>query len=171
MSCSSLVLHRTTLGPSLVLAMMLCSASAFAQHDKGSEGSFSYAFALGAAARPGGDIGSLGLVAVTVGTPWRNTGVRLDGSVTEWPGTVSGRRLIGVTGNLVYRNRFGFFAPYLLGGLGGYAQSGAGTSLGVNGGVGIRVSVRLNPFIELREHLWSADRRRRATVLAAGLTF
>jgi hypothetical protein len=45
-------------------------------------------------------------------------------------------------------------------------------SFGVNGGVGTRLSLgRLQPFIELREHVWSRDRTHRATPLTVGLRF
>jgi len=167
MNRSSFVFRRSALVPSVAAAVLLCGVSAGAQQPA-SERPVSFGLGLGAAARPGGGIGSLGMGTLELGTPWRNIDVRLDGSVTSW----SGRRVTSLTTNLVYSHRVGSFVPYLLGGIGGYAQSGVGASFGVNGGVGIKTSFwRLQPFIEIREHVWSADRTRRATPLTLGIMF
>lgn len=172
MTRNSFMFRRTILAPAVAVAVMFCGVAAAAQQQQTSERAFSFGVGLGAAARPGGSIGSLGLGTLEFGTPWRNAGVRLDGVVTSWPGKISGGRLTSLTGNLVYSHRIGVFAPYLIGGIGGYAQQGVGTSFGVNGGVGMKASLgRFQPFIEIREHVWSADRARRATPLTVGLMF
>jgi hypothetical protein len=172
MTYFSFMFRRTMLAPAIAVAVMFYGVPISAQQQQESEPPFSFGVGFGAAATPGGGIGSLGLGTLELGTPWRNVDVRLDGAVTNWPGKNMGPRLTSLTGNLVYTHRIGVFAPYLLGGVGGYAQQGVGTSFGVNGGVGIKASVRrLQPFIELREHVWSADRTRRATLLTIGLMF
>jgi hypothetical protein len=172
MNRTSFMSRRTVLIPAVAAAVVLCGVPAGAQQPQASERPISFGLGLGASARPGGGIGSLGLGTLEFGTPWRHLDVRLDGVFTSWPGKVSGGRVTSLTTNLVYSRPIGALIPYLLGGVGGYAQSGAGTSFGVNGGVGIKASIwRLQPFIELREHVWSADRTRRATPLAIGLMF
>jgi hypothetical protein len=151
---------------------MLSGVVVGAQQRPGTQRPFSFGFGVGAAAKPGGGIGSLGLGTIELDTPWRNAALRFDGSVTSWPGKISGGRVTSLTTNLVYSHQIGVFAPYLIGGVGGYTQSGVGATFGVNGGVGTKVSLgRLQPFIELREHVWSADRTRRATPLTIGLMF
>jgi hypothetical protein len=163
--------RRPVLVPFIAAAVLLCGVSAGAQQPV-SEQPLSFGLGLGAAARPGGSIGSLGLATLELGTPWRNLDVRLDGVFTSWPGKVSGGRVTSLTTNLVYSRPVGGFAPYLIGGIGGYAQQGVGASVGVNGGIGIKAFVsRVQPFIELREHVWSTDRTRRATPLTLGLMF
>ena len=158
--------------PAAGFAVMFRGVSACAQQEQGSERPLSFGVGLGVAAKPGGSIGSLGLGTLELGTPWRNTDVRLDAAFMNWPGRFSGGRVTSLTSNLVYSHPVGIFAPYLLGGIGGYAEQGVGTAFGVNAGVGIKASVRrLRPFVELREHVWSADRTRRATPLTLGLAF
>jgi hypothetical protein len=163
MTRSSFIFRR-----GVAVAAVFCGVPAGAQEQHQSQAPISFGMGLGVAATPGGGIGSLGMGTLELGTPWRNIDFRLDGSVTSW----SGRRLTSLTTNLVYSHRVGSFVPYLLGGIGGYAQSGVGASFGVNGGVGIKTSFwRLQPFIEIREHVWSADRTRRATPLTLGIMF
>jgi hypothetical protein len=153
-------------------AIMFGALPVSGQQQEATERPFSFGFGVGAAGRPGGGIGSLGLIVLEFEAPWRNASVRLDGSVTSWAGNISGGRVTSLTSNLVYSRQIGVFAPYVLGGVGGYAQSGVGASFGVNAGVGSKASLgRLQPFIELREHVWSADRTRRATPLTIGLMF
>lgn len=172
MTCTPFVFRRATLCPVVVVAVVLSGVSAAAQQQQASERPVSFGLGLGAAATPGGGIGSVGLGTLEFSTPWRNLDVRLDGAVTVWPGNVAGRSVTSLTGNLVYSRPIGVLVPYLLGGIGGYAQQGVGTSFGVNGGLGIKASIwRLQPFMEVREHVWSADRTRRATPLIFGLMF
>jgi hypothetical protein len=172
MTRTAFIFRRTVLAPAVGVAAVLCVAPAGAQQQQASERPYTLGIGLGVAARPGGSIGSLGLGTIEFGTPWRNAGVRLDGAFTSWPGKTSGGRLTSFTSNLVYSRRLGVFAPYLIGGIGGYAQQGTGTSFGVNGGVGTKALLgRLQPFIELREHVWSADRSHRATPLTLGVSF
>jgi hypothetical protein len=158
--------------PAVALSLLLSGGSASAQESVAPERPISFGLGLGAAAAPGRSIGSVGLATLELATPWRNFGVRLDGAITKWPGKISGSRLTNLTANLVYSHRLGVFSPYLIGGIGGYAEQGTGASFGLNAGVGIKASLRrLQPFIELREHVWSADRTRRATPLTVGLMF
>jgi hypothetical protein len=159
------------LAPAVAAAVLFCGLPAGAQEQQASERPFAFGVGLGAAAKPGGAVGSVGLGTLELGTPWRNLDVRFDVAVMSWKG-ISGGRVTSLTGNLVYAHRLGIFTPYLVGGVGGYAQQGAGMSFGVNGGVGTRLSLgRLQPFIELREHVWSADMTHRATPLTIGLRF
>ena len=171
MNRTSFPFRRSVLVAFVASADLLFGVSAGAQQPA-SERPLSFGLGLGVAARPGGGIGSLGLGTLELGTPWRNFDVRLDGVFTSWPGRVSGGRVTSLTTNLVYSRPTGVFAPYLIGGIGAYAQQGVGTSFGVNGGIGVMTTVwRIRPFIELREHVWSADRTRRATPLTLGLMF
>jgi hypothetical protein len=165
----SFIFARRRLLPAIAAATLFCGLRAGAQQQDASERPFAFGVGLGAAARPGGGVGSVGLATLEFGAPWRNLDVRLDGAVMSWKGA---GRVTSLTSNLVYAHRLGILTPYLVGGVGGYAQQGAGMSFGVNGGVGTRLSLgRLQPFIELREHVWSADRTRRATPLTLGLRF
>jgi len=162
---------RTQLAPAVAAATLFYGFPARAQQQPASERPIAFGVGLGAAARPGGAVGSIGLGTLDLGTRWRNLDLRFDGAVMSWKG-VSGGRVTSLTSNLVYSGRLGILTPYLIGGIGGYAQQGAGMSFGVNGGVGTRLSVwRLQPFIELREHVWSGDRTHRATPLTFGLRF
>lgn len=154
------------------VAAVICGAPAGAQQQQTSERPLSFGIGLGVAAKPGGGVGSVGLGTLEFGTPWRNLDVRFDGAVMSWPGKISGDRVTSLTGNLVYSRQLGVFVPYLLGGMGGYAQQGVGMSFGVNGGVGTRLTLgRVQPFIELREHVWSSDKTHRATPFAIGFRF
>ena len=165
-------LVRARLGAAVAVAVVICGAQASAQQQQTSERPFSFGIGLGAAARPGAGVGSMGVGTLEFGTPWRNLDARLDGAVMQWPGSISVGRVTSFTGNLVYSHRVGVLVPYVLGGIGGYAEQGMGMSFGVNGGVGARVPLgRLQPFIELREHVWSADKAYRATPLTFGLRF
>ena len=167
MTRTSFAFRRIALVPAVAVAVAFCCVSASAQQQDVSERPFSFGAAFGAAARPGGGLASVGLGTLELGTPWRNVNVRFDGVVASGPDKLS-----ALTGNLAYSRRIGVFVPYLLGGFGGYAQSGVGASFGANAGVGIKASVsRIKPFAELREHVWSADRTRRATTLTVGLMF
>ena len=169
MQRSSFILARRKLAPMIAAATLFCGLRAGAQQQDASERPFAFGVGLGVAARPAGGNGSVGLGTLEFGTPWRNLDVRLDGAVMSWKAV---GRVTSLTGNLVYAHRLGVFTPYLVGGVGGYAQQGEGVSFGMNGGVGTRLSVgRLQPFVELREHIWSADRTRRATPLTIGLSF
>jgi len=163
---------RGMLGLAVGVAAVICGAPAGAQQQQTSERLLSFGIGLGVAAKPGGNVGSIGLGTLGFGTPWRNLDVRFDGAVMNWPDKISGGRVTSLTGNLVYSHRVGVLVPYVLGGIGGYAEQGMGTSLGVNGGVGARVTLgRVQPFIELREHVWSADKTHRATPFAIGFRF
>ena len=171
MTRSPLAFERALLASTVAVAMVFSSLPAFAQQQQAAERPFSLGLGLGAAASPGGRIGSLGLATIEFETPWRSAGVRFDATYMNSSG-ISGTRVTSLTSNLVYSHRIGAFAPYLIGGIGAYAQQGAGTSFGVNGGVGMKTFVgRLQPFIELREHVWSADRSHRATPFTIGIAF
>lgn len=172
MTRTSFLFRHAARALAVAATLILCGATAGAQQQQASERPFTFGIGLGAAARPGGGIGSLGLGTLEFGTPWRNAGVRFDGGVTNWPSKISGGRLTSFTSNLVFSHPIGVFAPYLIGGIGAYAQQGVGTSFGVNGGAGMKATLgRLHPFIELREHVWSADRAQRATPLTIGFMF
>jgi hypothetical protein len=169
MKLASFIPARRKLGPAIAAGSLFCGLSAGAQQQDASERPLAFSVGLGAAARPGGGVGSVGLGTLEFGTSWRNLDVRLDGAVMSWKAV---GRVTSLTSNLVYAHRLGVFTPYLIGGVGGYAQQGVGVSFGVNGGVGTRLSLgAVQPFIELREHVWSADRTRRATPLTLGLRF
>jgi len=169
MQRSSFILARRKLAPMIAAATLFCGLRAGAQQQDASERPFAFGVGLGVAARPGGGVGSVGLGTLEFGTPWRNLDVRLDGALMSWK---AGGRVTSLTSNLVYAHRLGVFTPYLVGGVGGYAQQGVGVSFGINGGVGTRLSLGpLQPFIELREHVWSADITHRATPLTLGLRF
>ena len=169
MKRASFFFARRKLGPAIAAATLFCGLRAGAQQQDASERPFAFGVGLGVAARPAGGNGSVGLGTLEFGTPWLNLDVRFDGAVMSWKAV---GRVTSLTGNLVYAHRLGVFTPYLVGGVGGYAQQGEGVSFGMNGGVGTRLSVgRLQPFVELREHIWSADRTRRATPLTIGLSF
>jgi hypothetical protein len=155
----------------LVLCLMLWVEPARAQEIVAAR-PFSFGIGFGAAASPGLGIGSSGLGTLGFHTPWRDTDFRLDGSLTTWSGNNSGRRLSTVTANLVYSPVKGLIAPYVIGGLGGYAEPGRGLSVGANVGVGAKASFgRFRPFVELREHMWSSDRTRRLTPVTIGISF
>jgi len=169
MKRSSFLLARRKLAPVIAAGTLFCGLRAGAQQQDASERPFAFGVGLGVAARPGGGNGSVWLGTLEFGTPWRNLDVRLDGAVMSWKAV---GRVTSLTGNLVYAHRLGVLTPYLVGGVGGYAQQGEGVSFGLNGGVGTRLSLgAVQPFIELREHVWSADRTRRATPLTLGLRF
>ncbi len=132
----------------------------------------SFGLGLGAIGRPGWGVGSLAQGTLEFATPLRDLGVRLDGTFAAWSRDFPARRTTSVTGDLVYSRRIGAIAPYVLGGAGGYAEPGLGTSFGLNAGLGIKASVwRIQPFVEAREHFLSADRTRRASALTIGLRF
>jgi hypothetical protein len=165
------VFRRPLLSCAIAVGVVSLAVSARAQEQSVSERPVSLGVGFGIAAAPGKSVGSLGLGTVGLNTPWRSLDLRLDGAFASWPGG-SGGRLTSLTGNLVYSPLKSVFTPYLIGGIGGYAQQGTGASFGVNAGVGIKASFRrLQPFVELREHVWSADRTRRITPLTLGLMF
>jgi hypothetical protein len=169
MKRASFFFARRKLGPAIAAATLFCGLRAGAQQQDASERPFAFGVGLGVAARPGRGVGSVGLGTLEFGTSWRNLDVRFDGAVMSWK---AGGRVTSLTTNLVYAHRVGVFTPYVVGGVGGYAQQGVGASVGVNGGVGTRLSLGpVQPFIELREHVWSADRTRRATPLTLGVRF
>ena len=173
MTRGSFVLARVVPGAALALGAIFHSlpAAAQQQQQQASERPFMLGLGVGPAASPGGSIGSLGLAMIELGTPWRSTRVRFDAALMNSSG-FSGSRAASLTSNLVYSHRIGDFAPYLIGGIGAYAQQGAGASFGINGGVGTKAFVgRFQPFLELREHVWSADRSHRATPVTVGIAF
>jgi hypothetical protein len=172
MTHATLSFRRAMLAPGIAAAIVFCGAPVGAQQPEASQRPVAFGVGIGRAARPGGGVGTLGLGTLEFGTRWRNVDVRLDGVFASWPGNSSIGRLTSLTSNLVYSHPIGVFAPYLLTGIGAYARPGAGASFGVNGGVGFKASVRrLQPFVELREHVWSADRTQRATLFSLGLMF
>src|SRR3954468_9846005 len=127
---------------------------------------------FGAAAGPGLGIGSSAEATLGFHSPWRNTDFRVDGALSAWPNVGSGRRVSTVTANIVYSPFKGLIAPYVIGGAGGYAERGRGLSFGTNAGVGLTGAVGwFKPFVELREHMWSADRTRRLTALTIGISY
>jgi hypothetical protein len=155
----------------VIAAAMFFVVPARAQQQP-SDRQFTLGLALGAAATSGRSIGTVGLGTLEFGTRWRNLDTRLDGFFVRWPSLGATARTTSLTSNLVYSQPLGLFAPYVLAGVGGYAGAGEGVSFGVNGGVGIKASARrLQPFVELREHVWSADRAKRVTVVSFGLMF
>lgn len=157
---------------SAAVGMLLLSVPAGAQEQPASEKPISFGFGLGPAARPGAGLGPLGLATLEFRTPWQNFDVRLDGVFASWSGTTYPGRVTSITTNLVYSRQIGAVAPYLIGGIGGYAQPAFGPVLGLNGGIGIKASVwKLKPFFELREHTWALGRTYRMTPLTFGLTF
>jgi hypothetical protein len=171
MTDARFVFTRALLIPAIVVGALSLGVPARAQEQSVSERPVSFGVGFGVAAAPGKSVGSLGLGTLGLHTPWRSLDLRLDGAFASWPG-VSGGRLTSLTGNLVYSPLKSVFTPYLIGGIGGYAQQGTGASFGVNAGVGVKASFRrVQPFLELREHVWSADRTRRATPLTLGLMF
>jgi hypothetical protein len=171
MTDARFVLPRAFLIAAIAVGALSLGVPARAQEQAVAERPVSFGVGLGVAAAPGRSVGPLALGTLGVNTPWRSLDVRLDGAFTSWPG-VSGGRLTSLTGNLVYSPRTGVFSPYVIGGIGGYAEQGTGASFGINAGVGIKASLwRVRPFVELREHVWSADRSRRATPLTVGFMF
>jgi hypothetical protein len=156
----------------VVVGMLLGSVPTGAQQDKASENPISFGLGLGAAARPGSGFGPFGLATLEFRTPWEHFDVRLDGMFASWSGTTYPSRVTSLTSNLVYSQQIGAVAPYLIGGIGGYAQPAFGPVWGLNGGIGIKASVwRLKPFVELREHVWAPGRTYRMTPLTFGVTF
>jgi hypothetical protein len=156
----------------VAVGMLLGSVPTGAQQQEESEKPITLGLGLGAAARPGSGIGPLGLATLEFRTPWQHFDVRLDGMFATWPGAAYSGRVTSLTSNLVYSRQIGAVAPYLIGGIGGYARQGAGAALGLNGGIGIRASVwRLKPFVELREHVWASGTNGRMTPLTFGVTF
>ena len=156
----------------VAVAVLLLSVPAGAQQQEESEKPISFAVGLGAAARPGSGLGPLGLATIEVRTPWEHFDVRLDGMFASWSGTTYPSRVTSITSNLVYSRRIGAVAPYLIGGIGGYARPGAGAVWGLNAGIGIQASMwKLKPFLELREHAWGSNRTQRMTPLTFGFTF
>lgn len=154
------------------VAILLLSAAAGAQQQPASEKPISFGFGLGAAARPGSGIGPLGLATLQFRTPWQHFDVRVDGMFASWSGTTYPSRVTSLTTSLVYSRQIGAVAPYLIGGIGGYAQPAFGPVWGLNGGIGIKATVwKLKPFVELREHVWAPGRTYRMTPLTFGLTF
>jgi hypothetical protein len=172
MTRASLVIGRTLLGAAVIAAAVFCSMPVGAQQQQVTERPFTLGIGFGAAATPGGRVGSFGLATIGLGTPCGNASVRFAGANLNPAGRSANTRVASLTSNLVYSHRIGVFVPYLIGGIGAYAEQGAGTSLGVNGGIGMKASAwRLQPFVELREHVWSADRSHRATLLTIGVSF
>src|SRR5687768_3401788 len=160
------MLRFRVLVSALAVAILLLSAPTGAQEQRESEKPISFGLGLGAAARPGSGIGPLGLATLQFRTPWQHFDVRLDGMFANWPDATYSRRVTSLTTNLVYSRQIGAVAPYLIGGIGGYARQGAGAAWGLNGGVGIKASVwKLKPFVELREHAWGSNRTQRMTPL------
>src|SRR4051812_37440433 len=132
----------------------------------------SLGLAFGPAAGPGSGIGSSAEAAIGFHSPWRNFDFRVDGAFTAWPNVGSGRRVSTVTANIVYSPFKSLVAPYVIGGAGSYAESGRGLSFGPNAGVGLKAAVGwFKPFVELREHMWSADGTRRLTALTIGISY
>jgi hypothetical protein len=172
MASASLVIGRTVIAAAVIAAAVFRSAPVGAQQQQVAERPFTLGLGFGAAARPGGGVGSFGLATIGLGTPCGDVGVRFDGALMNRAGKTSGSRVTSLTSNLVYSRRIGVFVPYLIGGIGAYAQQGEGTSLGVNGGIGMKASAwRIQPFVESREHVWSPDRSHRATLLTIGVSF
>jgi hypothetical protein len=168
----SFTAFRISIPPALAIAIMLRTVAADAQQGSAPEKPLSFGVGAGVAVRPGGQIGPLGLGMLEFRTPWRDLGIRFDGAYSSWQSETLNSRVTSLTADLVYSHRIGAVAPYLLGGAGGYAEKGAGAAFGVTGGVGIRAYVRgVQPFVELREHIWSSDRTRRSTPLAIGFRF
>lgn len=158
--------------PAVALAGIICGVSAAAQEQNVPERPVSFGLGVGAAARNGSGLGALGIGMLDLRTPWRSFGVRFDAAVMSWGGNFPQSRLTTVTTDLVYSHRIGLFAPYLLGGVGAYAEPGRGMVWGVNGGVGTRLATgRIQPFIELRQHVWTQTWAGRTTPLAIGLRF
>ena len=156
----------------VAVGILLLSVPIGAQQQEASEKPISFGFGLGAAARPGAGIAPLGLATLDFRTPWKHFDVRMDGMFANWSGTTYPGRVTSLTTNLVYSRQIGAVAPYLIGGIGAYAQPAFGPVWGLNGGIGIKATVwKLKPFVELREHVWAPGRTYRMTPLTFGLTF
>ena len=166
-------LFRSRLLVSAVAAgMLLLSVPAGAQQQETSEKPITFGFGLGAAARPGSGIGPLGLATLEFRTPWQHFDIRVDGMFASWSGTTYPSRVTSLSTSLVYSRQIGAVAPYLIGGIGGYAQPGSGAVLGLNGGIGIKATGwKLKPFVEVRQHVWAPGRTYRMAPLTFGLTF
>ena len=162
---------RRTIFTFAVVASVVCTLPVKAQQQEDTQRTISFGLGLGTIAESGSDLSPLGLATFEF-PAWRQTRIRVDGLFAATP-RLSGTRLTSLTANLLYAHKTGNIEPYLLGGIGGYAQPGSRLSFGVNGGVGIRASAgRFRPFAELREHVWfSSGGGRRATPLTIGLTF
>ena len=164
------VLRRTMLSLVIAVPSFGWGTPAFAQNEAIPR-PLVFGLGLGATASPGLGIGSGAIATLEIGTPWRHLDARLDGSLTAWRGA-SQARVTSLTGNLVYWQRIGIIRPYLIGGVGGYAERGRGSSLGFNAGVGAKAEYGwFKPFAEIREHVWSADRTRRMTPVTFGVSF
>jgi hypothetical protein len=171
MTSSPFPFHRGALVATMVLSAVCWTEPAGAQAPV-PDRPVTLGFGLGAAAGPGLGIGSSGLATLGFHSPWRAADFRLDGSLTRWPNVDSGRRVSTATANIVYSPVKGLIAPYVIGGLGGYAERGRGLAFGANAGVGVRGALgRFKPFLELREHMWSADRTRRLTAMTIGISY
>jgi hypothetical protein len=172
MTRTASIIRSPTLVSAVAVGILLLSVPIGAQQQEASEKPISFGFGLGAAARPGSGIGPLGLATLEFRTPWEHFDVRVDGMFASWSGITYPGRVTSLTTNLVYFRQIGAVAPYLIGGIGGYAQPGSGAVWGLNGGIGIKATVwKLKPFVELRQHAWAPGRTYRMTPLTFGLTF
>jgi hypothetical protein len=131
--------------------------------------------AAGAAAVQGGGVAPSGAIAVEYQTPVRALAIRgeadFSSRLTSGPVT----RVTALTVNGVFgASRAHGVSPYLIAGVGAYAQPGVGTRPGINAGLGLRTHLgSATPFVELRTHMWSrsAGAASRITPLQIGVTF